>query len=231
MITGWIKAIQKTMVNNRFSETDRIFYSDGYRLAQSFGEDISPETIIEIQTAVYEVVDGLIDSLLKQAVRSEVRVDCVKGCAWCCHQPVYANTLEMLYLQDFLRKKFPADKRKEIRRKAEEKNSKVSALSEDQIPGYKSPCPLLADGSCQAYPARPMACRIYLSSSVESCRHFFTHPDDQHSYPALLDFPLRAGRMLNEGVTAAFRQKGFPVAEIRIEEGLVNLAINHNHGK
>jgi hypothetical protein len=88
---------------------------------------------------------------------------------------------------------------------------------------YKSACPLLEDGACIAYAARPMACRIYLSTSVESCRRFYDDPGDAVNYPALLEFPLRAGRMLNEGFVAAFRQHGYPSSEVRMEEGLDSL--------
>ena len=213
------------MANNKFSETDRIFYSDGYRLAQSAGESVTSELLFGIQSQLYQVVDGLIDSLLGQAARSSVGVDCAKGCAWCCHQPVYANSAEILYLLEYIRKNFSPEKIQEIMARAETKNRKASGLGEHRISALKHPCPLLEEESCTVYPARPMACRIYLSASVESCRHFFTYPDDKEQYPALLDFPLRAGRMLNEGVTAAFRQKGFTVGEYRIEEGLLTLYV------
>jgi hypothetical protein len=71
-----------------------------------------------------------------------------------------------------------------------------------------------------AYPARPMACRIYLSMSVDSCRLYYEEPDKDENYARLFEFPLQAGRMMNEGFTHALKTAGRNSAEFRIEEGL-----------
>jgi hypothetical protein len=65
-----------------------------------------------------------------------------------------------------------------------------------------------------------MACRIYLSYKLESCLEFYRNPDNDANYPALLEFPLRAGQMMNEGFRAALKESGLETAEFRIEEGL-----------
>jgi len=65
-----------------------------------------------------------------------------------------------------------------------------------------------------------MACRIYLSTKLESCIKFYHHPENETDYPALIDFPLRAGRMMNEGFSAALKEFGIEAAEYKLEEGL-----------
>ena len=94
-------------------------------------------------------------------------------------------------------------------------------LSEPELLNAKFPCPLLENGACLAYSARPMACRIYLSSDVKSCLRFFKEPGDIDSIPALLNLPLRAGKMMNEGFKAALKASGYETKEYRIEEKLV----------
>ncbi len=212
------------MANANITETDRIFYSDGYRLGQATIEKgMTADSMASGIAELYSSVDGLIDSLLQQAGRSAVKVDCTKGCAWCCYQPVFANTLEIQNLHEFIKARFSSEKTAQIAERAALKNGRVTVMNRTEMLNYKSACPLLEDGSCIAYAARPMACRIYLSTSVESCRRFYDNPEDAVNYPALLEFPLRAGRMLNEGFVAAFRQHGFPSSEVRMEEGLDSL--------
>lgn len=209
------------MATDSFSDTDKLFHSDGYRLGQKWADKgNNPVHIVSGQTELYQAVDGLIDSLIRQAERYGKKADCIRGCSWCCYQPVFANSLEITCLGEYIRSKFPPALAAETARKASKKNSHVSVMQETEILRHKSPCPLLYNGACIAYEARPMACRIYLSTSLSSCISFYNDPENELSYPALLDFPLRAGRMLNEGFTAAFRQNGFKVKEYRLEEGL-----------
>lgn len=209
------------MSTNSFSETDKIFYSDGYRLGQLWAaKGVSTCDIAGAQTELYHTVDSLIDSLLRKAERFSKKAECSRGCSWCCYQPVFANSLEITHLWEYIRSNLPPALIGEIALRVSQKNSRVSAMQENEMLQYKSPCPLLNEGTCMAYEVRPMACRIYLSTSLSSCRQFYTDPANPDSYPALLEFPLRAGRMLNEGFTAAFRVSGLQITEYRLEEGL-----------
>jgi Fe-S-cluster containining protein len=205
-------------------DSDRVFYSDGYRLGQSIiTKGYSEEAVAEGIEQVYSAIDGLIESLLQQAARSKVNIDCTKGCSWCCHQPVFANNFELQYLTQFIRSHFSPEKISGITERAKAKNRLVNTMNEEQVLNHKAPCPLLEDGACLAYNARPMACRIYLSTKVETCVLFFNHPENKDNFPALLQFPLRAGQMLNEGFTAAMKQHNHPVSVFRLEEGLLSL--------
>lgn len=107
------------------------------------------------------------------------------------------------------------------------KSAKTDVLTEEEVLKFKSPCPLLINGSCSAYEARPMACRIYLSTQLETCLEFYQHPENEDNYPALIDFPLRAGQMMNEGFRAALKEIGVETAEFRLETGL-NILLNYN---
>lgn len=210
-----------TNVNKHFSENDRIFYSDGYRLALSAIErGLSNYTLFSAIESLDNAIDGLNDSIIALAERQNMKVACFKGCHWCCHQAVYANSYELHFLSEKMKEKFSADELAEILKKTEEKSSVTSKLTEEQILKYKSPCPLLKDGACSSYSTRPMACRIYLSTKLETCLEFYNHPENESNFPALIDFPLRAGRMLNEGFRAALKEYGIEIAEFRLEEGL-----------
>jgi Fe-S-cluster containining protein len=209
------------MAIKNFSDTDRIFYSDGYRTGQNAAQKgLSPGSISAGIGDLQQSADGLIGSLLAQGLRNGVKADCTKGCDWCCHQPVFASNFEILHMVEYIQKYLPEEYIGEIAAKAAAKNNRVKALPNEEMLLHKSACPLLDNGSCTIYPARPMACRIYLSTSLESCRKFYNSPAEKDSYPALLAFPLRAGKLLNEGFMAAMKQHGLPATEYRLEEGL-----------
>jgi len=212
------------MAGSKYSEYDHLFYKDGYELGEQAAREMiqSEEKLFEAIETMYRSIDQLIESLLAMGRRQGVTVDCQKGCSLCCHQPVFANSYELRYLTAYIKKNFSEAEQESVHQLAVEKNNKTSQLKEKEILNYRHPCPLLKDGACTAYPARPLACRIYLSMKVESCNLFFQHPDSKDSYPALLDFPLRAGRMMNEGFFAALKENGIFSNELRLEEGLAN---------
>jgi len=219
------------MENKHFSEKDRILYSDGYKLAQSAIENgLTNDTLFAAIKSLYAAIDGLNDSIISLAERQNIKVACFKGCHWCCHQAVFANSYELHYLSEQIKKDFTSEELACVITKTEAKYLITSELSDEEILKYKAPCPLLKNGACSAYAARPMACRIYLSTKLETCLEFYKHPENETNYPALIDFPLRAGRMLNEGFRAALKEYGIETAEFRIEEGL-RIVLKNNQPK
>jgi len=211
------------MTDSKYPEYDRIFYKDGYRLGEQTAHELPcEEKLLEAVEAMYRSVDEFIESFLSMGQRQGVTVDCRKGCSWCCHQPVFANSYELKYLAAYIKNHFSSKEQEKIYLLASAKNDTAGELTEKEILNYKHPCPMLKDGACTAYPARPLACRIYLSMKVDSCYQFYKHPNHTDSYPALLDFPLRAGRMMNEGFFAALKENGIFSKELRLEEGLVH---------
>jgi Fe-S-cluster containining protein len=214
--------------NKHFTESDRIFYSDGYRLAESaIEEGFSNETLFTAIESLYEAIDGLNDSIIALAKRQNTTVACYKGCHWCCHQAVFANSYELQYLGTNIKKNFTSEEVSAIIERTEDKYSMTSNLNDDEVLNYKAPCPLLKNDACLVYDSRPMACRIYLSTKLESCLEFYSNPEHETNYPALIDFPLRAGRMMNEGFGSALKGFGIETTEFKLEIGL-RIVLNNN---
>ena len=209
------------MENKHFTENDRIFYSDGYQLAQSaVKRGLSKTTLFSAIESLYEAVDSLNNSVIAYSERQNMNVACSKGCQWCCYQAVFANSYELHYLGEKIKGKAQPEELKKILERTDDKHVITSKLSNEEVLKYKSPCPLLIDGACSFYTERPMACRIYLSNKLETCIEFYHYPENEKNFPALLDFPLRAGRMMNEGFRAALKESGVETAEFKFEEGL-----------
>jgi len=207
--------------NKQFTENDHIFFSDGFKLAQSaIDQGFSNSNLFSAIESLYAAIDGLNDSIVALSKRQNKGVACQKGCHWCCHQAVYANSYELHFLSEKIKSSVSAEKISKYIEAADEKFAATSKMSEEEISRYKTPCPLLENGACSIYEARPMACRIYLSTNLGTCLEFYKHPENNHNYPALIDFPLRAGRMMNEGFMAALKGYGIETVEFRLEEGL-----------
>jgi Fe-S-cluster containining protein len=203
---------------------ENAFYSDGYKLGMNVAvSDNDQEVLFESVSEMYASIDSLIETLTEFAEKQHHRIDCKKGCEWCCHQPVFALDYELKYLNDFISRNFSEEIQNEIKKRSGNKNNKLSMLKEIDLLNAKYPCPLLENGACIAYHARPMACRIYLSSDVNSCRQFFKNPGNKTSIPALLNVPLRTGQMMNEGFKAALKTSGIKTHEFRIEEKLFEI--------
>ncbi|TAJ12382.1 hypothetical protein DMA11_13065 [Marinilabiliaceae bacterium JC017] len=217
------------MDKTHLSETDKIFFKDGYNLAtQGTDSALSKKQLLEVIRQQYDAMNELINAISTQAAKQQVPIDCKLGCQWCCHQPIYGISHEFLYLWEYISTKLSDDLRQKVLQKAFDNYQKRGRLQQNELLNSKAPCPLLQDGACMAYEARPMACRIYMSMSVDSCKTFFEKPDDETNYPALLEFPLQAGRMMNEGFNKGLKAAGLNGRELLMEEGLL---IAHNNGE
>ena len=205
-----------------FKSIERTFYSDGYKLGSRIASKSSSKTILfEAIQEMYQIIDAMIDSFSSFASQQNQKIDCKKGCSWCCHQPVFALNYELDFLNDFIYTNLPESQLNMIKERAKRKKEKLYHLKGEALLNSKFPCPLLEDGACIAYEARPVACRIYLSKNVNSCVHFYDEPEDKTSFPELLDLPMRLGRMINEGFKAGLKSGDFELNEYRIEEKIV----------
>lgn len=206
-------------------EINRIFYRDGYHLAHTHLED--KFTTQHLQAAIsqlYAAVDGLLEAFLKRTATEGKPAHCRKGCSWCCHQVVFAVTHEILFIREQLEVN---SRRKDLSRfldLAKKKSETTARKSDEELLRFRSPCPFLSEGICGIYEVRPMACRIYLSSSESACHRDYEDPGDEQHFPELYEFPLRAGRMLNEGFVAYLKQHGLQVSELPIEQGVNHMA-------
>ncbi len=201
-------------------EIKRVFYRDGYRLAhEHLDQGITVSNLKMAIAQLYQAVDDLLESFLERSCKDGIPADCKEGCSWCCFQEVFAVSHEFLYLQEYAKQNFSEEVREHILARAQEKVMlSMNKPLEEQLK-IRSACPFLNEGSCVAYEARPMACRIYLSSSLRSCKRDYDLPGNQKSIPDLFEFPLLAGRMLNEGFVAYLKQSGLPSSELPIEQG------------
>ena len=207
-----------------YKEIDKIFHRDGYGLAhQLLGEKFNEGNLIEAIGQLYQAIDGLLEAFLRRTRQEGRPAACREGCSWCCHQVVFAVTHEFLYLQNYVSGHLEENDRKLFLENARNKAALTGDRTLEEQLMVRAPCPFLRGGSCAVYHARPMACRIYLSSSVDACIRAHDHPEDTTRFPDLFEFPLRAGRMLNQGFVAYLKQSGLQTTELPIEQGYLHM--------
>jgi Fe-S-cluster containining protein len=212
-----------------FREIDQIFFQDGYRMAEEFlGGQIDEPHLESLSRALYEAVDSLTAAFSARAGKEGNPVNCKKGCHWCCSQIVFMNPVEAFYLAGYLERRPDRTKFDKCYRKLMLRESKTRPLSLKKKLEIRSFCPFLEDRSCSVYEARPMACRIYLSSDVASCIKQHENPDHPEIFARLFDFPLHAGRMLNEGIMTWLGNKKLQTVEITMETGILTVLQKEN---
>src|SRR5258706_633958 len=89
-------------------------------------------------------------------------VECRKGCAFCCHLNVTATALEAMHIAAVVRMGGRADLEGSVLAASDA----LSGLDSSSRLERKSPCPLLVQGACSIYQARPMRCRTLRSLSA-----------------------------------------------------------------
>jgi Fe-S-cluster containining protein len=209
------------MNENFIKEFEQAFFADGYNIAKKIlNNNINKENILEITRQGYSYINIFLDDFIGKCKKENAPLDCTKGCSWCCHQPVLALPHEIIYLYDMMQNFLNKNEIDEIKQKALEKNDITGKMEVKKLMHYRHPCPLLENGACRIYEARPMGCRLFLSSSMISCRNDFYDPYNFDEFPLLYQLPLRLGRMLNEGICTYMIENGLIPFEWTFESHL-----------
>jgi len=204
------------------SELEQAFFRDGYLLASDYlSDDHQTGAFFNAVRHLYAVLEEFLAAFLNKAEKDRNPGACKKGCAWCCHQAVFAQSYEYRYLKEWMFHHLAAGELEQVRKKAKHKLNVTGKLTQKERLLHKESCPLLKNDVCMAYDARPVACRIYLSKNVESCKHEFRNPADTSRFPDLYELPFRAGRKLNEGFSAGLSEAGIDTTEYPMEKGLL----------
>lgn len=112
--------------------------------------------------------------------RDMAGIACRRGCAFCCHVDVDVTPLEAIRLAH----------------RAPSAGSAAAGLS-----AHRAPCPLLADGACTQYEARPYACRAVFSPDAKACEDGFA--SDSAVLVPSLDWPRALASCYITGEIAA----------------------------
>ncbi len=102
-----------------------------------------------------------------------IKIECAKGCAFCCHVAVSALAPEVFHIANTMRAQQGADleARRAVIRAA---SGSTHRMSDFERARRKLPCALLENNACSVYSARPGPCRGMTSISVKACERAFS---------------------------------------------------------
>jgi len=135
-------------------------------------------------------------------------IACKQGCSYCCHLLFFTDALTVFFVADRLQRDCSPEALQALKFRLNEFIANGYGVS--QVP--RPPCPVLVDGVCMAYDARPLVCRAQNSFRVSECE------EKHHGTLDMVlahDVPLRIWAVMLEGTKA-----GFAEAELAGNESL-----------
>jgi Fe-S-cluster containining protein len=115
---------------------------------------------------------------------SKFKIECAKGCAYCCHVSVTATAPEIFLVAGYIREHHPHDLETVLAR-VRAADAGTRGMSSMERAKQKIPCALLQANMCSVYSARPAACRGFVSTSVKACERGFNGQATEINTPAV----------------------------------------------
>ena len=132
--------------------------------------------------SVYTAVDDAIQCELDRLRDENGTVpSCKKGCCHCCQHHILMDRAEAHVLMQFVRRELSSDQINDLRHRTHQwhaldqsspgRTPSATIQAPVDLSDYTRCCPLLVNGACIAYSARPVVCRVHLvSSDPQLCR-------------------------------------------------------------
>ena len=147
------------------------------------------------------------DELLKRALIEqplEHQLACRSGCVHCCYQPeITVTAIELFRVADFITVQFAPEQIASLL------TAFPRPVSDTQTSWVLKVCPLLREGACSVYTARPLVCRSINSYDVSDCERA-RQQNRQQPTIRIYGPQERAGyltiEMLQQGISATGRE-------------------------
>lgn len=128
------------------------------------GLSIKKRSVDPLMEYLYQNLSKGIDGV------ADVPIACKRGCAFCCMNTWIEVTAPEVF---FTVKKLPKERLGSAKEAVSKAFDRTKAMTLDERVKSLVPCPLLVEGACSVYSIRPVACRLAVSASADSCRRSF----------------------------------------------------------
>lgn len=174
-----------------------------------------------LETAVV-TFHARVDAMLEASIRGHaVKIDCTRGCSYCCHMPVQAAPHEVFTLAAWLRRNFDAKRLDAVVAKLRRNAAATRTLGAEGRKRANLACALLGDdGACSAYAARPAQCRRFHSTRVATCKASYDDPAND-----AVEAPVHPAVAHNAAVVITLVQHAVRAAGLDAEPRDLNLAL------
>ena len=165
-------------------------------LIDDISRSLLPEEYDRAAQTALTFFDALNEEIIEQR---EVKLACAEGCGICCSLRVDVFAHEVLLLADHIRQHFGVEEKAALLGRLAAHSEEVMPLSPFQHATRNVQCPMLIEGRCSVYAARPHSCRRHHSQDLSVCQYTFDHPTD-------LESPAAHDRDLYRALTAAMQE-------------------------
>jgi Fe-S-cluster containining protein len=159
------------------------------QLLTGYGNPHAPRAVFAATSALTEALDNTLEA---QARTHGIRLNCTKGCYYCCHIRVEAFAPEIFRIKNHLEETLPPDRLNAIRETITDRAQRATGLSPRAYNAARISCAFLVEGMCSIYSVRPAMCHIHHSTDVEACKSLYRNPEDPthgaQAVPGLLQY-------------------------------------------
>jgi Fe-S-cluster containining protein len=204
-------------VPNATPEVDQPLYQLTYRSTRGFiQEGGGPDLLPVLGEGLLELADEFTNRYAR-----EWRLDepaCRAGCSHCCTLRVDVTVAELAHLLDVIRSEWAPDAVQALRDRIEVVWHRRESLPVRARREARVPCPLLVDGHCSVYAARPLACRAWHAFDADACRADAAAPNTRDI--AYNPHRLGIAHSVALGAAAALREAGVAPSHVDLLTGL-----------
>jgi Fe-S-cluster containining protein len=152
---------------------------------------------------------AFLESNSKAAWKAEPRkaLACRMGCAHCCHAWVSARAPEVLIAKAAIAPR----EREAVRASVESTYAVTGSSGVEERSLTAVPCPMLADGRCRIYEARPATCRTAVSLDASVCARAFRPGALPEDIPTP-DFHIVMRRGYSIALAGALKRASYPAS-------------------
>ena len=197
---GWLAAAQR-------DETSAILREESPR-----------DAVREAAQNAAEFADRVIAIAHAESSPAE-RPACVKTCASCCYLHTTASVLEVILIAETLGEREGDAGGHALNEHIASHVARTDGLSAEARKRLRLPCPLLVDGECAVYDARPLVCRGWNSLDADRCDADLADPRAGLSAVLNRKQYLAAGQIA-QGMADAIHEQGLDARPLDMVRGL-----------
>ena len=172
-----LQTVSNRMSAEQYAQTLELFENPPTENAVELAVHLAGHLMSETEKVEKEQVPRFVpDHKMKE-------VDCCAGCAWCCHEPLQVSILDAVSVAQQIRRTDSVD---QVLSTLNSYNESIAPLGNkrESLKQSFDPCPFLSpQNQCTVYEARPVICRAFHSTEVNTCESIIKTSASQRDVP------------------------------------------------
>lgn len=184
---------------------------------------VTRQSLYALLERYHQAFDAMGDVRLPTPAGGLAPPACSKGCAYCCRTIIVVTAPEVFYLADHIGRTRAPEPHAALAAHVRATDRETRGKTGDKRWSFGPSCPLLneAEQACSVYPARPIACRGVLSSSLEGCKSAFATRASDPRFAGARPFIFQNSEVFLRAMAIALAAAGHPLHRLELNAALV----------